>query len=159
MDDASDTGRGLEDGCQELREDCFAGWDVGDGLERFGVEHRIAKDSHFHLRLLEFLLEILDNLRSGEHFGIAHHVSHLTREVGADVWHSRFCESFAHVAVLGDGAIGTPCPEAVAELRELLHGETRVIDDDQVGRRVDAIQQAVDDDFLIWIHMRWRTVD
>ena len=91
--------------------------------------------------------------------GVAHDIGHLTGEVGTDVRHARFGESLAHVSVFGDGAVGTTCAETIAEFRELLHGEAGVIDDDQVGRRVDAIQQAVDDDFLIWIHMRWRTVD
>jgi hypothetical protein len=61
----------------------------------------------------------------------------------ADVRQAGFGERLAHVGVLGDGALGAAGVEAVAQFGELRHGQAGVIDDDQVGRRVDAFQQAV----------------
>ena len=149
MDHASDARGRLEDCAEQLREDGLARRDVGDGLELLAVEHGIAKKADFHLGLLEFLFKVLDGLGGGEDFAFAHDEGRLADEVVADVGQARFGERLAHVAVLGDRATGTARVEAIAKLGELLNGEAGVIDDDQVRRGVDAIQQAVDDDFLV----------
>ena len=154
MDHAGDARGRLEDRAEQLREDRLARRDVGDGLEFLAVEHGIAEKTDFHLGLLEFLLKVLDRLGGGEDFAFTHDEGRLADEVVADIGQTRFGERLAHVGVLGDRATGTTGVEAVAKLGELLDGEAGVIDDDQVRRCVDAIQQAVDDDFLVGIHFR-----
>ena len=61
-----------------------------------------------------------------------------TDKVSADVWKTCFGKGFAHVAILGNGALGSVVTQAIAKLAELRNGEAGVIDDDHIRRLVDA---------------------